>query len=413
MAIEIRVPRLGWSMEEGTFLGWIQRSGDTIEVGDPLFELEGEKASQEIESVDRGILFIPEWSPKGGVMVPVGGLIGYLLALGESPPSDHPIPHDGNVPLDASSAIAAGSHESESPEEASTTIGHLNADGSMESRSKFITPRAKKRAQRFGLDWQLIEGTGRDGRVRERDIVGHLERSGSSAKPARDSSQLLRLAGRRKAIALRMRLSHAHVVPVTLYARVDITSFVIQRQAWKRSGEMSVVPSVTELAVRAAGVVLAQHPILASQWLSEEELELPDMNQLGIGVAVDVPDRLVVPVLRNPHLLSLSELSIESRSMIERARQGKLKQVDFDGCRFSISNLGGMGVDAFTPIVPYPQVAILGLGAIRSEPVTMSQSESSHWITLCLTFDHCAVDGAPAARFLQELGRWMSRPDYG
>ncbi len=361
-------------MEEGTFMGWLKRSGDIIEVGDPLFELEGEKASQEIESVDRGILYIPEWSPKSGVMVPVGGLLGYLLAHGESPPSDHPISPDGRVSSDASSAAVEASQESKSPEEASTTIGHLNVDGSMGSRSKFITPRAKKRAQEFGLDWQRVEGTGRDGRVRERDILKNRERTGSVAKPAIDSSKIVRLAGRRKAIAQRMRLSHANVVPVTLYARVDITSFVVQRQAWKNAGEMSVVPSVTELAVWAAGRALMQHPLLAAQWLSEEELELPEMNQLGIGVAVDAPEGLVVPVLRNPQTRSLVELSIESKSIIERARQGGLKQTDFDGCRFSISNLGGMGVDAFTPIVPYPQVAILGLGAIRSEPAPLSES---------------------------------------
>ncbi len=139
---------------------------------------------------------------------------------------------------------------------------------------------------------------------------------------------------------------------------------------------------MTELAVRAAGLALMQHPLLAAQWLSEEELELPEVNQLGIGIAVDVPEGLVVPVLRNPQMRSLIELSIESKSIVERARQGGLKQADFDGCRFSISNLGGMGVDAFTPIVPYPQVAILGLGAIRSEPAPLNESGHQHWITL-------------------------------
>ncbi len=274
-------------MEEGTFMGWLKRSGDIIEVGDPLFELEGEKASQEIESVDRGILYIPDWSPKSGVMVPVGGLLGYLLAHGESPPSDHPISPDEGTSTHVGAATANTSHESKLLGETSATIAISDADG---ARSKFITPRAKKRAQEFGLDWQRVEGTGRDGRVRERDILKNRERAGGVAKPTIDSSKIVRLAGRRKAIAQRMRLSHANVVPVTLYARVDITSFVVQRQAWKNAGEMSVVPGVTELAVWAAGLALMQHPLLAAQWRSEEELELPEMNQLGIGVAVDAPE---------------------------------------------------------------------------------------------------------------------------
>ncbi len=218
-------------MEEGTFMGWLKRSGDMVEVGDPLFELEGEKASQEIESVDRGILYIPNWSPKSGVMVPVGGLLGYLLAHGESPPSDHPTSPEEGTSTHVSAATANTSHESKLLGEASATIAISDVDS---ARSKFITPRAKKRAQEFGLDWQRVEGTGRGGRVRERDVVAYRERTGSSAKPERDSSKIVRLAGRRKAIAQRMRLSHANVVPVTLYARVDITSFVVQRQTWKR-----------------------------------------------------------------------------------------------------------------------------------------------------------------------------------
>jgi pyruvate dehydrogenase E2 component (dihydrolipoamide acetyltransferase) len=208
---------------------------------------------------------------------------------------------------------------------------------------------------------------------------------------------------RRRTIAERMVRSLERTAPVTLTTRADVTELVAVRHRWKNSAS-AVVPTYTDLIARLSAAALEQHPLLAGRW-EQDRIVLPAPGQFHIGIAVDTPEGLLVPVLRSASSLSIDELARQSRDLAERARTGRLAAAEMQGAVFTITNLGGFGIDAFTPIIDWPQTAILGLGAIRREPayVTEDRVEPRELMTLSLTFDHRALDGAPAARFLAEL----------
>lgn len=380
MAHEVRVPRLGWSMEEGVFVGWRKRDGDRVKVGDVLFELEGEKASQEIESLDEGILRITPDGPKEGAVVLVGALLGYLVSEGETfvPRDSTPFPANPQV-VDKTPAKA---------------VVNLPRD---ENRA-IATPRARRAALESGIDWRVLKGTGRGGRIRERDVRGQA--------PPVSSGRSIPISRLRNTIAERMLRSVRETAPVTLTTRADATALVDWRNRLKVEAGDEVVPSYTDLVVKLTALTLRDHPLLAGRWCGDR-IELPDDAGFHIGVAVDTPDGLIVPVLRNAALRSLGELTADSRRLVEAARHGRLQARDMEGGVFTITNLGAFGIDAFTPIINLPETAVLGLGAIRREPVVLHDGgiAAKHIMTLSLTFDHRVVDGAPAARFLQAMAK--------
>jgi pyruvate dehydrogenase E2 component (dihydrolipoamide acetyltransferase) len=234
--------------------------------------------------------------------------------------------------------------------------------------------------------------------VRERDV-----------RQAASGPQILSLSSRRRTIAERMAASSRQTAPVTLTTRCDATHLVALRTKLKESGQP--VPSYTDIVVRLAALVLRDHPRLAARW-DRERLVLPAADGFHVGIAVDAQDGLVVPVIRGAAHRSLADIAAESRRLIDAARAGRLTAADMEGGVFTITNLGAFGIDAFTPIIHLPQVAILGLGAIRREAVVTQggQFAARDLITLSLTFDHRALDGAPAARFLQALGAALANP---
>ena len=405
MAIEIRIPRLGWSMEEGTFLGWLKQDGDAVKSGDVLYELEGEKATQEIESLDAGILRIPPNAPAPGAVVAVGALLGYLVGDGEA------------IPVAASTALESVAHEvarlsnpqrergrglQESPDPSSHGASSL-ADASgynAEARHVIASPRARRVAGELGVDWTGLHGSGRDGRVRERDVRQAATEVGSSLSP------------RRRVIADRMFASHQQTAPVTLTTRANATQLVRLRNTFKASREPGIVPSYTDIVAKLLVTVLRQHPQLASRWAGDRLVVPGEGDDLPIGIAVDTEDGLLVPVIHHVSTLSLRQLAERSRILIEQARAGKLSAADMQGGVFTITNLGAFGIDAFTPIINVPETAILGLGAIRREPVALDNDQITvrDHLTLSLTFDHRVTDGAPAARFLQTLRDAIENP---
>jgi pyruvate dehydrogenase E2 component (dihydrolipoamide acetyltransferase) len=198
--------------------------------------------------------------------------------------------------------------------------------------------------------------------------------------------------------------SHQRTAPVTLTTRADVTDLVKTRDRLKTSRGASVVPSITDFIVKSTAQVLLGHRRLAGRW-EGDRIEIPSDDDLHIGIAVDSEDGLLVPVIRHVNRLSLNELAELSRRLIDRARSGQLSAEEMHGSVFTISNLGGLGIDAFTPIINPPETAILGLGAIRRELVVNDDDTIAirRMITLCLTFDHRVIDGAPAAQFLAEL----------
>jgi pyruvate dehydrogenase E2 component (dihydrolipoamide acetyltransferase) len=209
----------------------------------------------------------------------------------------------------------------------------------------------------------------------------------------------------RRTIAARMVESQRATAPVTLTTLADATNLVTLREQFKSSG---VVPSYTDHIVKLCAVALQQHPLLAGQW-TEEGIRLPDA--IHIGIAVDTDDGLRVPVIRDVITLEIRELAKRSRDLIERARSGKLAAAEMQGGCFTVSNLGVYGIDAFTPIINYPECAVLGVGRIVRRPAVIGDAiVPRDQVTLSLTFDHRIVDGAPAARFLQTLSQLIENP---
>jgi pyruvate dehydrogenase E2 component (dihydrolipoamide acetyltransferase) len=393
MAITITVPRLGWNMDQGVFAGWLKADGNPVRAGEALFMLESEKATENIEGFDDGILHIPANGPQVDDVVLVGAVIGFILKPGEAIPD----PIAQAVSPRPSEPIGAGA-----PAAAANAPMPDRPDRSDRAGS---SPRARRAAANLGVDWKDVKGTGRNGRIRERDVVA-VAAARTAALPATPVSSTRRM------IAHRMSTSHRSTAPVTLMRTVDATEMVKLRDRWKAQAESGggFVPTYTELFVKLTAMALEKHPVLNARW---ENDRIVLQQGIHIGIAVDTDAGLVVPVIHDVPSLSLKEVSMRSRDLIERARKRRLSANDFQGGTFSVTSLGALGVDAFTPIINYPECAILGLGRIRRCPAVLDdQIVIRDQMTLSLTFDHRITDGAPAARFLQTLSALVENPNF-
>ena len=440
MAIEITIPRLGWNMEEGVFVQWHKRDGDAIKPGDVLFSFEGDKAVQEIESIDAGILRIPGPGPRAGETLKVGALIGYLVGPGESAPAAKgaiPLaaPAAGEVESPASPSVRrlarelgvdlgrlAGTGEKgritadDVRREISPAPAHAPAQATIAevpaNEIPCISPRARRVAREMNVEWKALIGTGGNGRIRERDILAAAalrpaSRRGASAAPAEGTE--VPLTPLRRVIATRMAESAQTTAPVTLTTTVDASNLVNLRNQFRAvGGPPESVPSYTDFLVKLTAVALDQFPQLNQQWAGGKIWAPAGVH---IGVAVDTPAGLLVPVLRNVSAIGIRELAGQSRVLFERARERKLSVEELSGGTFTVTNLGAFEIDAFTPIINVPQTAILGIGRIVKQPAVVGdQIVVRETLTLSLTFDHRAVDGAPAARMLQSLKRLVENP---
>jgi pyruvate dehydrogenase E2 component (dihydrolipoamide acetyltransferase) len=270
------------------------------------------------------------------------------------------------------------------------------------------SPRARRVASELEIDWRTLSGTGAGGRIRESDVLAAAAAPRVPTSPAGEN----RLTPRRKAIAQRLRHSRDMTVPVTLTTTADVTNLVSLRQQFK-SADTSIAPAYTDLVACLAARVLRRHPQLAARWEDGNDvLRTVADTEIHIGIAVDTSAGLLVPVVREVLRKSLVAVADEARSLAQRARDGQLTATEMQGAVMTVSNLGGFGIDAFTPVINYPEISILGLGAIRREPVvgTNDQVVIRERMVLSLTFDHAAVDGAPAAAFLAELASAMANP---
>lgn len=397
MAYEIVIPRLGWSMEEGTFIGWIRQSGEFVRRGDALFQMEGEKAIQDVEAVDEGILLVPANAPRPGTLLRVGSVVGYLLQSGEEVPVGVEARHEDTSTSLSQSATDSNWSTDEVP------VGPISAPRSLEDKP-IASPRARRIASELAIDWTGLPGSGADGRVRASDVwAAHASRPSAGARHP--------ITRRRRAIARRMTTSHERTVPVTLTTKCDARQAVKLRDRLKSEAGASLVPSYQDIITKVVARVLAHHPWMASRW-DGDAIVLPRENELHIGMAVDADQGLLVPVIRDVFGLSLVKLAAQSRSLTMKAREGTLNAQQTQGAVFTITNLGAFGIDAFTPVINYPEAAILGLGAIRREPVVGDDGQivAQYRLSLSLTFDHRVVDGAPAARFLQAIVNALTDP---
>lgn len=452
MAYEVTMPRLGWTMEEGVFGEWLKQDGDEVKAGDLLFTVEGDKATQEVEVFESGILRLPQSAPAAGDVIPVGALLAYILQAGESMPAGgSQSPQSGGREGQASTASPSAT-----PEPAfqrSSAMQTVAADG---RGNPTISPRARRVAGELGVDWTQLTGSGRTGRIVERDVRAAAERIvevGVDMSPVarrmaaeagitleelaaiRPGDRIQRedveaaIAARRQPVpageateqvvphsrirqitAQRMSESAHTTAPVTLTTEADATELVALREQLKASYARRglAVPGYNDIYIKLTAAALQEHPTLNSSW-SDEGLVLH--GGIHIGFAVETEQGLLAPVLRDVPAKSLRVIAAETASLIEGAHQERLSHDAMQGGTFTITNLGMYGIDAFTPIINLPQAAILGIGRIVCKPaVREGEVVPRQMVTLSLTFDHRVVDGAPAARFLNTVREYVSEP---
>lgn len=427
MAFEVKLPRLGWDMEEGSLGEWLKKDGDFVNNGEMLFTVEGDKAVQEIESLDSGFLKILPDGPQPGQKVPIGTVLGYLVPVEELkifviPGVSHVNAASPSSKLTIQSELSNSrkpANENRVPVE---TIAHR----------KYISPLAKRLAEGLGVEWQAVQGSGLNGRIMAKDV----RQAGNQKTTARDlgipvaspdfSAPVQKTAPRpgltdnrlpmtqiRKKIAEHMAYSAHTAAPVTLTAEVDATELVKLRNTLKQDVVFSgyPAPSFNDLLVKLSAQALLEYPMVNARIEGDEIVQSASIH---VAVAVDTERGLIVPVVKNVQNKNLREIVFESTELIGKARNGQISYEDLQGATFTITNLGMFEIDAFTPIIDLPQCAVLGVGRIAPrQMVTDFEKEIvaiRQTMILSLTFDHRLIDGAQAARFLQRVKRFVENP---
>jgi pyruvate dehydrogenase E2 component (dihydrolipoamide acetyltransferase) len=385
-------------MEEGKFLAWLRKDGDFIKEGDPLFTLESDKAAQEVEAIDSGLLHIALNGPKPGDVIKVGHVLGYLLAEGET------------VPVATAQTVPTAPPHVETTTPISDPIPEPMVKSITKPMSEETpaSPRARRAAKEHRVDLAKLAPTGSGGRIRERDVLA------AATSISTTGMKQVPLTPMRRTIAARLMHSRQTTVPVTITARCDATALLAFRQQLKSlsSSLQHAIPTINDILVKLTAAALRQHPMLAATW-AEDHLLLPE--SIHLGIAVDTEAGLLVPVIRDAGSSTLTQIAVQSQKLIAAARSGQLVAADMQGACFTLSNLGSLGVEAFTPVINPPESAILGIGAIVRGAVPLDDGTltARDRLTLSLTFDHRVNDGAAAARFLQTLRHLIEHPLLG
>jgi pyruvate dehydrogenase E2 component (dihydrolipoamide acetyltransferase) len=399
VATEVILPRLGQGMESGTIVRWLKSEGEPVQKGEPLFELDTDKVTQEVEAEAAGVLLKIAVSEGE---VPVGQTVAFIGAEGE------PVPEVA-APTDASNSLLQAEVE---PRIETMPEPELESAPSGNGRIK-ASPLARRMARERGIELSAVRGTGPDGRIVAEDV----ERA-EAGGPAPASNRLLQapvtagevervpLTSIRKTIA--RRLTEAWQIPVfQLQTSADMTR-VNALVARLRERDPDVRLTVTDVLTKISAQALMRHREVNAEFTEDALLLHPSAN---VGLAVAAPQGLVVPVIRSAERLSLTEIAVVRGDLVGRARENKLRAEDLEGGTFTISNLGMYAVESFTAVLNPPQAAIVAVGATEERVVPFDGGTAVRpMVTLTCTFDHRAVDGAPAAAFLQTLKESLEDP---
>ena len=417
MATDVKLPRLGQGMESGVIVRWLKSEGDTVAKGEPLYELDTDKVTQEVESDLDGVLakiVVPEGDVEVGATVAVIEADGASEPPAESPGSASAGPAepttDGAPEPSATSAASAAAAKDEAP-------GGRAADRPAAPTRVKASPLARRIARERGVDLGSLQGTGPEGRILADDVeraaagVTGAPAAVPAAAPAPLPSrevEVVPLTSIRKTIA--RRLTEAWTAPVfQLGVSADMTEVLsLREQLVSRLAEGDAKPTVNDVLVKLAGVALMRHVAVNATFTGEEIQRHPNAH---IGIAVAAPQGLVVPVVRDADRRTVQEIARARADLVTRARDSKLTLQDMEGGTFTISNLGMFGVEQFTAVLNPPQVAILAVGAVKDEPVVHDgELDVAPIMRMVLTCDHRAIDGADGAQFLQTLVALIEQP---
>lgn len=421
MSIDILMPALSPTMEEGTLAKWHVKVGDTVKAGDVIAEIETDKATMEVEAVDEGVVEAILVAA-GTENVKVNALIAKLAGEGESPA---PAPK-AEAPKTAEAPKAAAPAAAPAPAPAAPVA----ADGSR----VFASPLARRLASAAGLDLKSIKGTGPHGRVIKSDV--EAAKSGAPAAKAAPTAaagaapaaaeprkalsleqmgipagsyDLVPLDGMRKTIARRLTESFRDVPHFPLQIDLEIDALLAARA--KINGlleKQGVKVSVNDIVIKAAAVALKQVPEANASYTPEG---IAMHHHADIAVAVAIDGGLITPIIRKAETKGLAQISAEMKDLAQRAKDKKLKPEEFQGGTFSISNLGMFGIKSFSSIINEPQGAIMSVGAGEQRPVVKNgELKVATVMTVTLTCDHRVVDGAVGAKFLAAFKPLIEEP---
>jgi len=408
VATEVKLPRLGQGMEAGTIVRWLKSEGEQVEKGEPLYELDTDKVTQEVEADTSGVLLkiaIAEGE------VPVGQTIAVIGEEGEqvsAPEADTEVEEPRQ---EEGSRAPARDEERERGKRASTNgseqVTEIKEPARADGRVK-ASPLARRIARERGIDLASLHGTGPEGRI----VVEDVERAATAPAVVTVAARTgdverVPLTSLRKTIARRM--TEAWQAPVfQISMSADMTRAVEVRGRLVERAKDGVKPSYNDILIKVCAAALMRHRDVNARFADDAIDLLPSAD---IGIAVAVPNGLIVPVLRAAEVKSIEQIAAESRELVTRTREGKLRQEDLEGGSFTISNLGMFGVEQFVAVLNPPQAAILAVGALEERVVVRDgEFEARPMMTMTLSCDHRSLDGATASEFLRTVKDFLEEP---
>jgi pyruvate dehydrogenase E2 component (dihydrolipoamide acetyltransferase) len=419
MATDVKLPRLGQGMESGVIVRWLKAEGDPVTRGEPLYELDTDKVTQEVEAELDGVLtkiVVPEGE------VAVGATIAIVETNGEAPAEPGGAATE-KTPEPAAATAGPSEPATAEPAEPATAAATPPGDTVSQATSPVpaaprqgrvkASPLARRIARERGVDIASLTGTGPDGRILAEDVEKAVARVEAPAAPSPVAApsaevEVVQLTSVRKTIA--RRLTEAWAAPVfQLGVTADMTeALALREKLVARLAEGDVKPTVNDVLVKLTAVALTRHTAVNATFAGEEIYRHPSAH---VGIAVAAPQGLVVPVIRDAERRTVREIARSRADLVGRSRDNKLTLADLEGGTFTISNLGMFGVEQFVAVLNPPQVAILAVGAVKEEPVVRDgEVDVAPILRLTLTCDHRAIDGADGAAFLQTLVALVEQP---
>ena len=445
MASEIVLPQWGMEMQDGTIVRWLKQEGDTVAEGEPIVEVETAKLQTELESTASGIL--SRIVAQEGQIVPIRGVLCVIAAPGEelapsaTPASAPSVPAAQTAPgtngagtgppgvqvvpaarrlarekgvdlaqvrgsgpggrivvADVEAALRAPAEPVASPQSTGERVP--------------VVPAARRLARESNIDLATVTGSGPQGRILIEDVEAAIS---AQSAPAAAGDGVVPLTGIRGAVATRMLQSIQTTAQVTLTTEAVVTEAMQLRRGLSRHHAEQAGGSIGPLPVviKATAEALKRHPRMNAieTATADGEAQVQMLSEINIGLAVALDEGLVTPVIRNADAKSLAQLAAENRDLAARTREGRTRPEEISGGTFTITNLGANEIDGFTPIINPPQVGILGVGRVIEKPIIANgEIAKGETMYLSLTFDHRAIDGAPAAAFLQTLKGLLEDP---
>jgi pyruvate dehydrogenase E2 component (dihydrolipoamide acetyltransferase) len=425
MASEVKLPRLGQGMESGTIVRWLKTEGQEVAKGEPLYELDTDKVTQEVEAESDGVLLkivVADGEVDVGTTVGIIGAqdedVSTLLADAQG--------GNGGAPSAAEPAQPSEEQPSEAPEPAAETVGATAPSDTVSQAAEpppaaqppsrapgepvKASPLARRIARERGIDLAQVAGTGPEGRVIAEDVEKAAVRSGPAAPAgaAEPEVEVVELTSTRKTIA--RRLTEAWAAPVfQLTVSADATELVATRERMVellREGETK--PTVSDVLTRLVASALVRHTPVNANFV---EGNVHRFSAANVGLAVAAPSGLIVPVIRDADRKSVLEIARDRADVVSRAREGKLQLPDLEGGTFTISNLGMYGIEQFVAVLNPPQVAILAVGSIEDRATAFDgELAIVPTMTMTLTCDHRAIDGSEGAEFLRDVKAFVETP---